>query len=170
MNIPLSLLIYNPIEVYTLVLLCDIIIGNDVRLNKKNVTFIYLLGFVNFVVQEIPNFWYGELEFLLFNLLFIFVISPFTLKYFYYKVSGKIVRHRIYVISVSISCIVIMLTTIILDFFSKSQILFYNNWWFSEFVSNIIIFTIQIPPYILIKKRGCHYEKCCKRNCKRSNC
>lgn len=35
MNIPLSLLIYNPIEAYTLVLLCDIITGNDVRLNKR---------------------------------------------------------------------------------------------------------------------------------------
>ena len=37
MNIPLSLLIYNPIEAYTLILLGDIITGNDTKFNKKSI-------------------------------------------------------------------------------------------------------------------------------------
>lgn len=60
MNIPLSLLIYNPIEAYTLILLGDIITGNDTKFNKKSIVALWVFGTVNFVMQFLPNLVYGE--------------------------------------------------------------------------------------------------------------
>lgn len=47
MNIPLSLLIYNPIEAYALVLLCDIITGNRTRICVRLILYLYIFGAAN---------------------------------------------------------------------------------------------------------------------------
>ena len=38
MNIPLSLLIYNPIEAYTIILLCGIIRGSDIKIGRYKIS------------------------------------------------------------------------------------------------------------------------------------
>lgn len=60
MSVPLSLLIYNPIEAYILILLCDIITGENTKIGIRNIGKLYLLGAVNLLFQSIPNLWYGE--------------------------------------------------------------------------------------------------------------
>lgn len=60
MNIPLSLLIYNPIEAYALVLLCDIITGNRTRICVRLILYLYIFGAANILIQNIPNAWVSE--------------------------------------------------------------------------------------------------------------
>lgn len=76
MNMLLSLLIYNPLEAYTLILLCDVIFGCHTKLCIKNIAITYLLGAVNFSFQQIPNIWYGDLTYLFANFLIMFIICP----------------------------------------------------------------------------------------------
>ena len=56
MNIPLSLLIYNPIEAYTLVLLCDIITGSRTEFNRKLFPYLFVYSDINFLIQYFLNF------------------------------------------------------------------------------------------------------------------
>ncbi len=69
MNIPLSLLIYNPIEAYTMILLCDIITGNRTKFSIKMINSIYVFGAVNLAIQLVPCLFVGESYFALLNIL-----------------------------------------------------------------------------------------------------
>lgn len=90
MNIPLSLLIYNPIEAYTLILLGDIITGNDTKFNKKSIVALWVFGTVNFVIQFLPNLVYGENCFLFVSFISNYLIIPVSMLFFYNLVSFKI--------------------------------------------------------------------------------
>lgn len=170
MNVPLSLLIYNPLEAYTLILLCDVIIGRHTKLCIKNIAIMYLLGTVNFSFQQIPNIWYGNLTYLFANFLIMFVICPIWLHWAYEMMSTSIVRHRPFIISITINCIFIMVITSFYHFLFNGNVLFRNNNIFTEFVINFTIFPVQILLYKIIKKRGSLYEERCKRDCEGFNC
>lgn len=61
MNIPLSLLIYNPIEAYTMILLCDVINFKHTKFTLKNIVLLYGLSTINFCLQMIPYIWEGSI-------------------------------------------------------------------------------------------------------------
>lgn len=82
MNIPLSLLIYNPIEAYTMILLCDIITGSDTKIYIKKIPFIYLFSIVNLFIQSIPYLIQGTELFAIVNILTGYFIVSISIKYF----------------------------------------------------------------------------------------
>lgn len=49
MSVPLSLLIYNPIEAYILILLCDVIAENDTKFTIKRALLLWDFGATNMI-------------------------------------------------------------------------------------------------------------------------
>lgn len=163
MSILLSLLFYNPIEAYTLILLCDIISGNSTKLNVKNVFMLYIFGSVNFVIQYIPNLTYGN------NL---FIVVTFGLNYFviplsillFYKIMSTNITYSVCVIAEFVNCIFIIIISGFFNIFIKSYNMFFLYNRFHEFISNFAIFFVQILLYNTIKHRRVYYEKLRKGN------
>ena len=67
MSVPLSLLIYNPIEAYILILLCDVIAENDTKFTIKRALLLWDFGATNLFIQLVPYIWYGKWFFAIFN-------------------------------------------------------------------------------------------------------
>ena len=116
MNIPLSLLIYNPIEAYTLVLLCDIITGNNTKFTFKNIPILWAFGFVNFVIQCIPNIIYGEYVFVPFIFVMNYMVVPVSI-FFFYRIISTSITYKMCVISELINCIFIVVISSIFLYF-----------------------------------------------------
>lgn len=168
MNIPLSLLIYNPIEAYTIVLLCDIITGNNTKIYINDFWKLYLFGPINFIFQSVPNIWYGRQVYILINTIEVFVIHPIIIGVFYTKVFNKCITIRQMFITSYIQAIFVLIISCIVGLFFKGNIIFFNNDIVVEFIGNFLISSIQISLYTFIKIRRKYYEEYCKRNC-RSN-
>lgn len=165
MNILLSLLIYNPIEAYTLILLCDIITGNDTKFNKKNIATLWVFGTVNFIIQYLSSFAKQNGLFCILMFVTCYAAMPVSLKYFYYIISYNKISIVHSVVTIFISCIVIMIVSLSVSAITQERSLLFNN---SnsikiEFIINFLIHFLQIAIYTFIKKRINCYEKCCKR-------
>lgn len=163
MNILLSLLIYNPIEAYTLVLLCGIITGNDFKFNLKAIIYLYLFSTVNFINQIIPYFWYGSIIYAILNVVTGCIVTPILLKLFLSKVFYYIPLRECFMAQFT-SCIFIITISVILDIIFGTNNVFYNNDNLSEFIVNLVIFSVQISLYKIIEYRRNIYEKFCKGN------
>ena len=149
MNIPLSLLIYNPIEAYTMILLCDIITGNRTKINPKLVLYLYVFGAVNLCIQLFPTIWVNKPLFAILNIIVNYLFVPISIKIFY-----GIVTHN---------CIFIIVISNIFVLFIESYNMFYTVNKFHEFITNMVIFFVQITLYLIIRfKAGNYYEKYCK--------
>lgn len=163
MNIPLSLLIYNPIEAYTLILLGDIITGNDTKFNKKSIVALWVFGTVNFVIQFLPNLVYGENCFLFVSFISNYLIIPVSMLFFYNLVSFKINYFTCLMCQI-INCLFILIIVSIFNSIAYSYNLFCPANRFHEFISNFVIFFMQIMLYTIINHRRFYYEKCCKNH------
>lgn len=169
MNILLSLLIYNPVETYVLILLCDIINGHKTKFTRKTLWRLYLFSLLNFVVQISPYIWYGKIVYLIGNIVVAYIITPFTLKWFYVKfINNKLTTRQAFV-AVFIYCIFAIVVPMVSDAVFKTHTLFYNNNNLHEFIVNFIIFFLQITLYKFIEKKGLYYEKFCKENRRKGN-
>lgn len=158
MNILLSLLIYNPIEVYSMILLCDIITGNRTRICVKNIILIYTLSSINFCVQYVPVFVYESSLFIVFNVFCNYFIVPNILFLFYRKIGGRIEYWSVFIVQF-VNCTFVLIVSFILNIIGICE-LFYNTDIFKEFVSNMIIFGLQILLYtLIINNRRLFYEK-----------
>jgi hypothetical protein len=91
MSVPLSLLIYNPIEAYILILLCDVIAENDTKFTIKRALLLWDFGATNLFIQLVPYIWYGKWFFAIFNVSVNYIIIPFSIMYYYRIVSCRIV-------------------------------------------------------------------------------
>lgn len=167
MNIPLSLLIYNPIEAYTMILLCDVITGNNTNINTKTIGVMYLLGAVNLFFQCIPNLMYGSFLYIIINILVVFIIYPIFIYNVYTKALYNYATFRNILIAVFIENIFVLTLSSFMGLLFSGKIIFIHNNSVREFISNVVIFSLQILLYTFVKKRGHKYEKCCKRNCKK---
>lgn len=165
MNILLSLLIYNPLEAYTLILLCDIITGNNTRFNKNNLITLWEFGAVNFIIQYIPNIIYGFSTYVYLTLFFNYLIIPISLLFFYRGLSGN-VKYWNCLVCQMINCLFIIVVSNIFNTFIYSYNIFCPANRFHELFSNFVIFFVQILLYTSIKHRRFHYEKRFQRNCK----
>lgn len=158
MNIPLSLLIYNPIEVYTMILLCDIITGNRTKFSIKMIHSIYIFGAVNLAIQLVPCLFVGEYYFALLNILVGYFIVSISIKYFYGALYHKISYLTcVFVQFINTICIIITcnITTHIFGFNN----MFYNDNNLHEFIVNIVAFSLQIVIYKFIQKEFRVYGK-----------
>ena len=159
MNIPLSLLIYNPIEAYTIILLCDIITGNRTIFHIRTILYLYMFSTINVVIQSIPMFWIGSSYFAFVNIIINYFVTPFSTMLFYGIITSKISYWNCVVVSV-INCIFVIIITSILNFVFKDYNMFYTENIFHEFITNVIIFSVQIGLYLVIRTIGdCYYEK-----------
>ena len=163
MNIPLSLLIYNPIEAYTLILLCDVITGKDFKYNLKRVHLLYVFSFINFLNQLVPYIWYDEGVFILLNILTGYIVTPVLLKAFCNAMSFDITLRECFVAQF-ISCIFIIITSSLFNVVFHTNNVYYNYNDLYEFIVNLAIFAMQISLYKIIKHRRYIYEKLCKGN------
>lgn len=162
MNITLSLLIYNPIEAVSLILLCDVITGNDTKLNLKDVLTIYTFGAINFVIQYIPNLFPIGVTCLFFRIVNEFVLIPISIGYFYRKFNNLTVRQSIVAQMINMTfalCINLILCTLF-----KFDCMIVNKNSLHEFIINMVIYSCQIIGYLIIKKRTKHYEELFKSN------
>lgn len=158
MNILLSLLIYNPIEAYAMILLCDIITGNRTKICTKNIMLIYMLSSISFCVQYIPVFVYESSLFIVFNVFCNYFIVPNILFLFYREIGGRIEYWAVFIVQF-VNCTFVLISSFILNIFGICE-LFYNTDILKEFVSNMIIFGLQILLYVLIvNNRRLFYEK-----------
>lgn len=151
MNILLNLLIYNPIEAYTMILLCGVIRCSDIRLGRYKILKLFLLGSVNLFVQCSS-----------------FIITPILIKIFCLIVLNESVKIMHSFICVCIMSIFSIIISVIFGFIFNENILFYNNNVIYEFISNMLIFGVQILLYTIIKIKRGKYEEFCKINCERS--
>jgi hypothetical protein len=158
MNILLSLLIYNPIEAYTMILLCDIITGSNTKLCIKKIPFIYLFSIVNLFIQSIPYLIQGTRLFAIVNILTGYFVVSISIKYFYSIILSKIAYLNC-VIAQFINTLCIIVICSIADTLFNIDSMFINNNILHEFIVNIIIFSVQIIVYKIIKRRICLYEK-----------
>lgn len=162
MNIPLSLLIYNPIEAYALTLLCDIITGNNTWIKKDKIFIIYFLGFINFIIQEIPNIFEETLLYIFMQLICEYILISITMFIFYPILRRYKIKKRQCVIAQFINSVFIIVISSIVGFVLNIVDMFYIQNMFHEFVANTFIFSVQISLYTFIKLRSINYEKCCK--------
>lgn len=162
MNVFLSLLIYNPLEAYTLVLLCDITTGKDLKFKARNIVALYVFSSINFINQLIPYIWYGKDIFIPLNLITGYLITPILLKIFCNLVVFNVSIIDCF-IAQFISCIFIIVISSFFDVLFHVNSIYYNYSILYEFIINIIIFSIQILLYKTIKIRRCFYEEFCKR-------
>lgn len=124
MNIPLSLLIYNPIEIYTMVLLCDIISNNKSKINIRNIAYMYLFGFVNFCIQYIPNFWYGSSIYCLISLSEALILHPIVIYLFYVKIIKDQLSIFLFLLRLLLRLFLLYLFLIFLVFILRTQLCF----------------------------------------------
>lgn len=160
MNIPLSLLVYNFAEACSIMLLCDIITGNITRIDFKNFWIIYLFGSVNFAIQYVPNFVYGRHLFIVLQCVCEFVLIPVSI-HFFYGCFNNITTRQCF-IAQAINVTFILVISAIFDLVFKTNNLFVNEDNLSEFIINVIIFSVQIICYIIIRRIGKNYEEHCK--------
>lgn len=159
MNIPLSLLIYNPIEAYTMILLCDVITGNRTIFNKCLIFKLFVFSSFNLVIEELPYIWYGEWEYVMFNAISAYIMLPIVLKYFYNLFCKNRITIKQSIIAMFIISIFAMIIPIIFDLVFKTSTLFYNNNSLHEFIINFIILFLQIILYKFILAKRNFYEK-----------
>lgn len=169
MNILLSLLIYNPIEAYTIILLCDVITGNNTKININAIEIIYLFGTINLFFQYIPNFVYGSIFYIVINLFIVFIVYPILVYNIYVNIFHNYTTFKTAIVAVFIENIFVLVISVVIEALFKNESLFFNNDICIEFVSNFIIFSIQISLYTFVKKRGKVYEEYCKGNRKRND-
>ena len=125
MNIPLSLLIYNPIEAYTMILLCDIITGNRTKINPKLVLYLYVFGAVNLCIQLFPTIWVNKPLFAILNIIVNYLFVPISIKIFYGIVTHKVTYFKCFIVEV-INCIFIIVISNIFVLFIESYNMFYT--------------------------------------------
>lgn len=165
MNILLSLLIYNPIEAYAMILLCDIITGNKTRICFKLILYLYIFGAVNLFIQNIPNIWINKPYFALISIFTNYIITPFSIRFFYTTIGNRISYGGCFVVGV-IDCLFIIVMTSILNFVVKDYDMFCPENKYHELISNFIIFSVQTILYLIIRVKGeYYYEKFRKGNC-----
>lgn len=163
MNIPLSLLIYNPIEAYAMILLCDIITGNRTRFHIRMLLYLYMFSTTNVAIQAIPMFWIGSSYFALINIIINYFATPFSIMLFYGIITTKISYRNCVVVSI-INCVFVIVITSILNFVFKDYNMFYTENIFHEFITNVIIFSVQTGLYLIIRAIGDYYYEKFRKN------
>ena len=162
MNILLSLLIYNPIEAYTLVLLCDIITGSRTEFNRKLFPYLFVYSDINFLIQCVPYIRYGCVGYTVLNVIAAYIIMPIILKKFYNLALHNSITWMQSFIAMFISGIFAIAIPIICDILFNIKTIFYNYNIFHEFMVNFAIFSLQILLYKIILLKRVYYEKHCK--------
>lgn len=163
MNIPLSLLFYNPIEAYIIMLLCDVITGNNTKLSLKRIVLLYLYGTINLIIQVISYIWYGRIQYLVLNIIVSYIIAPLLLKLFYPIITGNSIVLRQAIVAMFILSVVTMVISNTYGMLFDTHVLTYNDNEINEFVVNLIIFSVQISLYKIIIRKMDKYEKHCKK-------
>lgn len=169
MSVPLSLLTYNPIEAYILILLCDIITGENTKIGIRNIGKLYLLGAVNLLFQSIPNLWYGENFYIFLSISEALTVHAIIIYIFYTKELHKNICIRQAFVAATIQTSFVIILSSSFGLLAKKRIIFFNESLVMEFISNLIISSIQLLLYTFIKKKGKVYEEYCKRDCRKGN-
>lgn len=134
MNIPLSLLFYNPIEAYIIMLLCDVITGNNTKLSLKRIVLLYLYGTINLIIQVISYIWYGRIQYLVLNIIVSYIIAPLLLKLFYPIITGNSIVLRQAIVAMFILSVVTMVISNTYGMLFDTHVLTYNDNEINEFV------------------------------------
>lgn len=113
MNVPLSLLIYNPIETYTMILLCDVINFRHTKFTLKNIALLYGLSAINFGLQMIPYIWEGSIVHICGNMIVSYGIIPIIVRAFYKIMCGDISYRRVFVAEMIICVYTVVLSMIL---------------------------------------------------------
>lgn len=163
MNIPLSLLIYNPIEAYTMILLCDVINFKHTKFTLKNIALLYGLSAINFGLQMIPYIWEGSIVHICGNMIVSYGIIPIIVRAFYKIMCGDISYRRVFVAEMII-CVYTVVLSMILNVAFGFNNMFINDNILHEFITNSVIFVVQIVSYTFIKKWSIRYEEHFKEN------
>ena len=158
MNVLLSFLVYNPIEAYTLILLCDIITGNIRNNPIKKIRIVLIFSTCNLLIQIIPYLFYNSKLFAIINLFVAYFILPVSVKYFYELCGNKISYKRCVIVQLINSIFIIVISSFTSITFGINSI-FYNENGLHEFIINTIIYSLQISLYSLIKRKVLCYEK-----------
>lgn len=163
MNVPLSLLIYNPIEAYTMILLCDVINFRHTKFTLKNIALLYGLSAINFGLQMIPYIWEGSIVHICGNMIVSYGIIPIIVRAFYKIMCGDISYRRVFVAEMIICVYTVVLSMILNAAFGFNN-MFINDNILHEFITNSVIFVVQIVSYTFIKKWSIRYEEHFKEN------
>lgn len=166
MNILLSLLIYNPLEAYTMILLCDVINFKRTELTFRNFILLYVLGAINFCVQMVPYIWEGSIIHIYGNIIVSYGIIPIIVRKFYKVMCGDISYCKVFVAEMII-CMYTIVISIMLNIVFEFNNIFINNNISHEFIANIVIFVVQIISYSIIRKWSISYEERFKENCRK---
>lgn len=163
MNVLLSLLIYNPIEAYTMILLCDVINFRHTKFTLKNIALLYGLSAINFGLQMIPYIWEGSIVHICGNMIVSYGIIPIIVRAFYKIMCGDISYRRVFVAEMIICVYTVVLSMILNAAFGFNN-MFINDNILHEFITNSVIFVVQIVSYTFIKKWSIRYEEHFKEN------
>lgn len=163
MNVPLSLLIYNPIEAYTMILLCDVINFRHTKFTLKNIALLYGLSAINFGLQMIPYIWEGSIVHICGNMIVSYGIIPIIVRAFYKIMCGDISYRRVFVAEMIICVYTVVLSMILNAAFGFNN-MFINDNILHEFITNSVIFVVRIVSYTFIKKWSIRYEEHFKEN------
>lgn len=163
MNILLSLLIYNPIEAYTMILLCGVINFRHTKFTLKNIALLYGLSAINFGLQMIPYIWEGSIVHICGNMIVSYGIIPIIVRAFYKIMCGDISYRRVFVAEMIICVYTVVLSMILNAAFGFNN-MFINDNILHEFITNSVIFVVQIVSYTFIKKWSIRYEEHFKEN------
>ena len=163
MNIPLSLLIYNLIEAYTMILLCDVINFKHTKFILKNIALLYGLSTINFGLQMIPYIWEGSIAHICGNMIVSYGVIPIIVRAFYKIMCGDISYRRVFVAEMII-CVHTVVISMILNAIFGFNNMFINDNILHEFITNSVIFVVQIVSYTFIKKWSIRYEEHFKEN------
>lgn len=158
MNIPLSLLIYNPIEAYTMILLCDVINFKHTKFTLKNIVLLYGLSTINFCLQMIPYIWEGSITHIYGNMIVSYGVIPIVVRAFYKIMCGDI-SYRIVFVAEMIICVYTVVLSMVLNAIFGFNNMFINDNILHEFITNSVIFVVQIVSYTFIKKWSIRYEE-----------
>lgn len=157
MNTILTLLIYNPLEAFFLIRFCDIIIGRNFI--KKDIFNCYFLGFINYMIQCLPNLFYGKCVFSLIQTICVLLILPLTLFMYYNRFINRIrityciMSYILLFILVTISCFILLPSVINCIYYIEVPIVV-------SLIELVVLTCFEIISLNIIKV-GIKYEKDC---------
>lgn len=148
-----SLLLYNPLEAFIILLFCNVCSGTKTK--TRIILDSYILGTLNFVVQYPNMLLDGSLIQMVYNIFSVLILMSITV---------YICFHKKYNFKICIgSSVFILISTTFLMWFVNSFIKiilinkFYNG--IDELVFNLILRVLQIFLIFILYKGKCLYEK-----------
>lgn len=158
-----SLLLYNPLEMFVIILGCNLFVRNSIDYRKLTIIS-YIGGAINLAFQYIPNIMIGHPLHTLINNLINFAIVPLVIFIFLNFSGFKFNINQIYIVymvNIGISMFVLFLIN---NIYKEIYFGYFDNFLY-ELLCNFILRFFEIILLFIINYMEGKYERIIEENC-----